>query len=54
MAPSRLQAVYVTTLRAVLAEWRPLLLPSRFEKAQQSSPHTLQLCLRSLSGAHWL
>jgi predicted ribosome quality control (RQC) complex YloA/Tae2 family protein len=54
MAPSRLQAVDVTTLRAVLAEWRPLLLPSRFEKAQQSSPHTLQLCLRSLGGPHWL
>ena len=54
MAPSRLQAVDVTTLRALLAEWRPLLLPSRFEKAQQSSPHTLQLSLRSLSGPHWL
>lgn len=54
MAPSRLQAVDVTTLRAVLAEWRPLLLPSRFEKAQQASPHALQIGLRSLSGAHWL
>jgi predicted ribosome quality control (RQC) complex YloA/Tae2 family protein len=38
----------------VLAEWRPLLLPSRFEKAQQASPHALQIGLRSLSGAHWL
>jgi predicted ribosome quality control (RQC) complex YloA/Tae2 family protein len=54
MAPSRLQAVDVTTLRAVLAEWRPLLLPSRFEKAQQASPQALQIGLRSLSGVHWL
>ncbi|MEB3170757.1 MAG: NFACT RNA binding domain-containing protein [Synechococcaceae cyanobacterium] len=54
MAPTRLQALDVTTLRAVLAEWRPLLLPSRFEKAQQASPHALQVGLRSLSGAHWL
>ena len=52
--PSRLQAVDVTTLRAVLAEWRPLLLPSRFEKAQQASPQALQIGLRSLSGSHWL
>ena len=44
----------VTTLRAVLAEWRPLLLPSRFEKAQQASPQAMQIGLRSLSGSHWL
>jgi len=54
VSPSRLQAVDVTTLRAVLAEWRPLLLPSRFEKAQQASPQALQIGLRSLSGSHWL
>ena len=53
-APSRLQAVDVTTLRAVLAEWSPLLLPSRFEKAQQASPQALQIGLRSLSGINWL
>jgi len=44
----------LTTLRAVLAELRPLLLPSRFEKAQQSDGHTLQLGFRSLVGRHWL
>jgi predicted ribosome quality control (RQC) complex YloA/Tae2 family protein len=38
----------------VLAEWRPLLLPSRFEKAQQASPQALQIGLRSLSGINWL
>ena len=49
-----LQAIDATTLRALLAELRPLLLPSRFEKAQQADPHTLQLALRSLAGIHWL
>jgi len=44
----------LTTLRAVLAELRPLLLPSRFEKAQQSDGQTLQLGFRSLVGRHWL
>ena len=44
----------VTTLRAVLAELRPMLLPSRFERAQQPDPHTLQLGLRSHQGRHWL
>jgi predicted ribosome quality control (RQC) complex YloA/Tae2 family protein len=49
-----LQPMDVTSLKAVLAEWRPLLLPSRFEKAQQSDPHTLQLGLRHLGGLQWL
>ena len=49
-----LQAMDLTTLRAVLAELRPLLLPSRFEKAQQSDGQTLQLGFRSLTGRHWL
>jgi predicted ribosome quality control (RQC) complex YloA/Tae2 family protein len=44
----------VTTLRAVLAELRPQLLPSRFEKAQQPSAHNLQLGFRALDGRHWL
>jgi predicted ribosome quality control (RQC) complex YloA/Tae2 family protein len=55
MAPSLpIQAMDVTSLRAVLAEMRPLLLPSRFEKAQQPEAHRLQLGLRSLEGSHWL
>ena len=44
----------VTSLKAVLAELRPLLLPSRFEKAQQGSPQALQLGLRCLDGVRWL
>lgn len=50
----RLQAMDATTLRAVLAELRRVLLPSRFEKAQQSDSHTLQLALRHLDGVQWL
>lgn len=44
----------VTSLRAVLAEMRRGLLPSRFEKAQQADGQRLQLGLRSLEGSHWL
>ncbi len=55
MAPSLpIQAMDVTSLRAVLAEMRAVLLPSRFEKAQQPDAHRLQLGLRSLQGSHWL
>ena len=44
----------LTTLRAVLAELQPQVVPARFEKAQQPSGQRLQLGLRSLSGLHWL
>ncbi len=44
----------LTSLRAVLSEWRGLLLPSRFEKAQQGGSHSLQLGLRHLDGIQWL
>ena len=54
MAPLPLQAMDLTTLRAVLAELEPRLVPSRFEKAQQADAHTLQLGFRSLDGRTWL
>ena len=54
MAPVSLQAMDLTSLRAVVAELKPLLLPSRFEKAQQADAHTLQLGFRSLEGRTWL
>ena len=44
----------LTTLRAVLSDLRPRLLPSRFEKAQQPDPATLQLGFRTLKGMLWL
>ena len=49
-----IQAIDLTTLRAVLAELGPALLPSRFEKAQQAEGCCLQLALRSLTGVQWL
>jgi predicted ribosome quality control (RQC) complex YloA/Tae2 family protein len=49
-----LQQLDVTSLKAVLVEWRANLLPSRFEKAQQPDPQAIQLGLRSLTGIHWL
>jgi predicted ribosome quality control (RQC) complex YloA/Tae2 family protein len=51
---ARLQPMDLTSLRAVLAEWRPLLVPSRFEKVQQGSSHSLQVALRHLNGVQWL
>ena len=44
----------LTTLRAVLWDLRGRVLPSRFEKAQQPCPGTIQLGFRSLQGMVWL
>ena len=49
-----LQPMDVTSLKAVLVEWRRQLLPSRFEKAQQPEPQAIQLGVRSLKGMQWL
>ncbi len=49
-----LQLMDLTALRAVLSDLRPRLLPSRFEKAQQPAPNTLQIGFRSLRGMAWL
>jgi len=43
-----------TTLRAVVAELAPLLLPARFEKAQQPRPQALQLGFRTADSRLWL
>lgn len=56
-SPSSIQALQpidLTTLLAVLAELAAAVVPSRFEKAQQRDPHTLQLALRTLHGSLWL
>ncbi|MFN5193817.1 MAG: NFACT family protein [Cyanobacteriota bacterium] len=49
-----IQPLDATGLLAVLAERRPALVPSRFEKAQQSDGRTLQIGLRGLEGSSWL
>ena len=54
IASTSLQPMHLTTLRAVLWDLRPKLVPSRFEKAQQPDPATIQLGCRSLKGMLWL
>ena len=54
IATPSLQPMDLTTLRAVLWDLRPKLVPSRFEKAQQPDPATIQLGFRSLNGMVWL
>ena len=54
MAAQHLQAMDLTSLRAVLAELRPQLVPSRFEKAQQADGHTIHLGFRTLKRRLWL
>lgn len=49
-----MQPIDLTSLLAVLAELAAAVVPSRFEKAQQCDPHTLQLALRTLRGSLWL
>ena len=49
-----MQAQDTTTLRAVVAELAPLLLPARFEKAQQPRPQALQLGFRTSGSRLWL
>ncbi|GCE64365.1 hypothetical protein OMCYN_00273 [cyanobiont of Ornithocercus magnificus] len=44
----------VTSLRAVVQELKLVLVPSRFERAQQPGPQTLQLGWRTLEGLLWL
>ena len=54
MASSTLQVMDLTSLKAVLADLSGQILPSRFEKAQQPDPHSLQLGFRTLKGMIWL
>jgi predicted ribosome quality control (RQC) complex YloA/Tae2 family protein len=50
----RPQPIDATTLRALVAELRGVVVPSRFEKAQQPDGQTLQLAVRHLGGVQWL
>ncbi len=54
MAKSTLQVMDLTSLRAVLADLRAQVIPSRFEKAQQPNQQSLQLGFRTLKGMVWL
>ena len=54
MANEVLQPMDLTTLRAVVADLRQEIVPSRFEKAQQPDSSTLNIGLRTLKGLIWL
>ncbi len=49
-----LQTMDVTSLKAVITELQETLLPSRFEQAQQTDSHTIQIGVRTLKGLKWL
>ncbi len=54
MVSSAPQKMDLTTIRAVLTELQSEIIPSRFEKAFQPDPQTLQLGFRNLKRIVWL
>ncbi len=54
MNSTTVQAMDLTSLKAVITELRTILIPSRFEQAQQPEPGTIQIGLRTLKGLKWL
>ncbi|WP_269622493.1 Rqc2 family fibronectin-binding protein [Prochlorococcus marinus] len=54
MNHSTLQMMDVTSLKAVLSDLRKKIIPSRFEKIQQSDSHTVQIAFRNLNSLIWL
>ena len=54
MKSATLQTMDITSLKAVVNELRQIILPSRFEKAQQPEPGTIQIGLRTLLGLIWI
>tara|TARA_Y100001968_G_scaffold326341_1_gene369204 strand:+ start:4796 stop:6529 length:1734 start_codon:yes stop_codon:yes gene_type:complete len=54
MSSNQPQSMDITSLLAVVCELRRTILPSRFEKAQQPDPWTLQLGFRTLEGLKWI
>ena len=54
MESNKLQLMDITSLCAVLEEFRKDLLPSKFEKAQQPDKSTLQLGLRTFKNLKWI
>ncbi len=54
MDNSSLQIMDLTTLKAVLADLRTKIVPSRFEKAQQLDKNTLQIAFRTVKQLIWI
>ncbi len=49
-----IQIMDITTLKAVLADLRERIIPSRIEKIQQSDSHTIQIAFRTLKKVSWI
>lgn len=54
MGNKSLQAMDLTSIKAVLAEMRKKVIPSRFEKAQQPSSNTIQIGFRTIKTLIWI
>ena len=54
MDSTTIQTMDITSLKAVLGDLRGKILPSRFEKAQQPEPGTIQIGVRTVKGLKWL
>ena len=54
MNKDSIQIMDLTTLKAVVSELKKEIIPSRFEKAQQSDPKTIQLAFRNLKKIVWI
>ena len=48
------QIMDITSIKSVLHEISRIILPSKFETAQQPEPNTIQLCFRGINSQAWL
>ncbi len=48
------QIMDITSIKSILHYLSVEILPSKFEKAQQPEPNTIQLCFRGVSNHHWI
>ena len=48
------QIMDITSIKSVLYILSKIILPSKFETAQQPEPHTLQLCFRGINAQIWI
>ena len=48
------QIMDITSIRSVLHYLSKIILPSKFETAQQPEPNTIQLCFRGVDSQTWL
>ena len=54
MTKIKIQKMDITSLKAVLSDLRPKIIPSRFEKPQQIDSNTLQIGFKTLNDLIWI